>query len=102
MTDRTTGNRGIILLTACAVSATLALIAMGATLVYRTTLSNELKVQTARQCQALESVKSAIRLVFTDQLAALERRKATVDPSAYRIAHDYYQRQLDRFKPTTC
>lgn len=95
-------RRGMLLLALCAASAALAVAAMGATLVYRANVSNEFRRHTSEQCHALEAVKSAIRLVFQDNLTALERRRKTVDPAQYRIAHDYYQRQLERFNPTQC
>jgi len=102
MTDHAIRHRGSLILGICAASALLSLAAMGATLVYRARSSDEFKMQTTAQCKAIESVKAAIRLVFSDQLAEIERRRASLDETQYRIAHDYYQRQLDRFKPTTC
>lgn len=102
MPDQKAARRGIILLTASAVSALLALAAMGATLVYRASVSDEFRQHTREQCIAIESVKGAIRLVFQDNLTELERRRDTLDPSQYRIAHDYYLRQLERFSPTKC
>lgn len=96
------GRRWTVLLGACAASALLSLIAMGATLVSRARSSDEFKAQTSQQCHAIEAVKSAIRLVFKDQLGSLERRRAQLDPAQYRIARDYYQRQLNRFAPTEC
>ena len=102
MTDHQAGRRGTVLLAVCAASAALSLGAMGATLIYRARSSDEFKRQTVSQCKAIESVKSAIRLVFSDQLAAIQRRRGTIDDTQYRIAHDYYERQLERFKPTSC
>lgn len=92
----------MLLLAACAASAALSLIAMGATLIYRASVGDEIRRQTQAQCQALEAVKSAIRLVFKDNLVSLEQRRGMIDPSQYRIAHDYYVRQLERFKPESC
>lgn len=92
----------MLLLVACAASAALSLVAMGATLIYRASVGDEIRRQTHEQCQALEAVKSAIRLVFKDNLVALEQRRKTMDPSQYRIAHDYYVRQLERFKREQC
>ncbi len=102
MPDHVVGRRGIVLLAACAASAALALAAMGATLIYRAHVNDEIQKQTTAQCRALETVKGAIRLVFSDQLAELERRRKSIDETQYRIARDYYQRQLDRFQPKGC
>lgn len=98
----TVGRRGIVVLAVCAASAVLSLAAMGGTLVYRANVSDEFRQHTSEQCHAIESLKAAIRLVFQDNLTDIERRRTTIDPAQYRIARDYYQRQLARFAPAQC
>lgn len=95
-------RRSTMLLAAVAVSAALSLVAMGATLVSRAHSTEDFKQQTSSQCQAIESLKGAIRLVFQDNLEALQRRQAEIDPGQYRIARDYYLRQLQRFAKAQC
>lgn len=102
MPSRIIHSKGILLLAAVAASAALSVAALGATLVYRAHISDEFKGHTRAQCQSIEAIKSAIRLVFQDNVDALQQRRTQMDPAQYRIAFDYYQRQLDRFKADAC
>lgn len=84
------------------VVAVVALMALGATLVYRTNTTNQFREQTKDNCKTVEALKSAILLVFQDGRQNLEARKGALTASEYARLDEYYKRQFARFAPKPC
>lgn len=91
---------GRIKLLGAGVIASLAVLALGITLVYRANASDTLRRQTAINCRQVENLKQAISLVLLDARARALGR--TSDPAVQKALEEYYDRQVARFSPDSC
>jgi len=87
------------------VAATAACIALGvllALLVYRTTVSRELAVQSVENCESIQKINSALTLAFRDSFQRVEARRDSLSPAEFAALKAYYDRQFARFAPEKC
>jgi hypothetical protein len=96
----TTPRRANIRLVIASAAALLSVIALGYTIVYRITTTNELRKQTAVNCRQIENLKSAITGVLADSKTTSLNR--TSDPAIRKAIERYYNRQFARFSPDPC
>lgn len=81
-------------------AAAMAMVALGLTLVFRTSQSEQFRRQTETNCRQVENLKTAITSVLIDgKTTALQR---TQDPAIRKAIESYYDRQLARFAPDSC
>lgn len=85
-----------------AVAASLSLLALTSLLVYRTSVSQELKDQSLANCESIETLKAAIRMGLIDQRDTVLHRTSGTDPSVEAATRAYYQRAIARYAPTEC
>lgn len=83
-----------------ALAAAVAVLALAVTVVYRITVSEELRKQTATNCRDIETIKAAISGVLLD--SKVEAMSRNSDPAIRRAIERYYARQLARFAPQDC
>lgn len=96
----TTQHRSTVRLLFAASAAVLSVAALGLVLVYRTSVSEQFRKQTADNCRQIENLKTAITGVLVDsKLASLDRN---TDPALRKAIEHYYTRQLARFAPDKC
>jgi len=96
----TTPRRANIRLIIASAAAFLSVVALGYTIVYRISTTNQLRKQTAINCRQIENLKSAISGVLIDsKITSLTR---TADPAIRKAIEAYYDRQLARFAPHQC
>jgi len=96
----TTPRRANIRLIIASAAAFLSVVALGYTIVYRISTTNQLRKQTAINCRQIENLKSAISGVLIDsKITSLTR---TADPAIRKAIEAYYDRQLARFAPDQC
>lgn len=82
------------------IAAAMATVALGLTLVFRTSQSEQFRRQTAVNCRQVENLKTAITSVLVDgKVTALQRNQ---DPAIRKAITSYYDRQLERFAPDSC
>lgn len=83
-----------------ALAAAIAVLALAVVVVYRITVSEELRRQTVTNCRDIETIKAAISGVLIDsKVAAMSRNP---DPAIRKAIERYYARQLARFAPNEC
>lgn len=96
----TSPHRANIRLVIASAAALLSVIALGYTIVYRITTTNELRKQTAVNCRQIENLKGAIADSLIDSRDTSLGRAA--DPAIRKAIEQYYERQLARFSPDQC
>lgn len=91
---------GRIKLLGSGIVASLAALALGFTLVYKTNSAEALREQTHDNCTQIENLKGAIRDVLEDgKVRALGNNG---DPAVEKAIVEYYDRQLARFARDEC
>ena len=96
----TTPRRANIRLIIASAAAFLSVVALGYTIVYRISTTNQLRKQTAINCAQIENLKAAITGVLLDSKTRSLSR--TADPAIVKAIESYYDRQFARFAPDKC
>ena len=91
---------GRIKLLGAGIVASLAMLALAFTLIYKTNSSEALRKQTYVNCTEIEKLKGAIREVLQDGKARALGNNG--DPAVEKAIVQYYDRQLARFARADC